>query len=463
MKLRSITYLSAVLVALSAISTPASAQLDQSGDLNLTLYQDGTMLVFDSRMVDLSRGENILKLTGFPTSLQLNSVLPQLNGTVKSTSFDLNRPGFHTMIQRLVGQHVRLDHNDGGSVTGELVEYSSGLIVIKQSDGSHVVLPGLDGYRISTENLPDIGTDFPVLTLNVNANAAGNQKLGLYYLSHGIQWQTEYALILSENEQRAVLNGWAVIQNGSDKRFDNARVQLVAGDLNLGRGAGQARPDRMMRVAAMESQMAFDGGVESESFFEYQRFLLPGRFSIGPNEIQKLGLIPEKESAARKRYRYASSDSRMEVARGGLVQVMFDIENSREDGFGMAIPSGTVKIYKKDGDELQLIGQDDLRNTPVGATIQITTGMAFDILVMETVTAQNRISDRISEQSNKIDIKNERKESATVEVTRHLSSTQRITQSTIPHTMRSANVAVFEVPVRQGETKSLEFTIRTER
>jgi hypothetical protein len=325
------------------------------------------------------------------------------------------------------------------------------------------MLPGLDGYRVVAQSRPAAGPQGPVLKVDLEARRAGRQAVGLYYLAHGLRWEAEYALVIDSDERTGVLNGWSMLHNGTDVDFSGAGVRLVAGELNSGRGAGRMRSDVVMSAAPMAESMAFDGGTEPEAFFEYQRFTLPGRVSLGAGESQRLGLMPARESVVRKRWRYASSDRRMEVPEGGLVRVMFEINNDRDSGPGMAIPSGTVRIYKDDGGLLQLIGQDQIRNTPLGGIIRVTTGMAFDVLVREIVTAQNRVTDRIFDQTNLIEITNQRRETTTIEIERQLGPQQRITSSSVPYTRISSNTVMFEVPVNAGASASLEFTLRNER
>lgn len=440
-------------------STPAHAQHDQHGDLTFTIYQNGITLVRDARTVRLDEGGNQLALYGLPASLQFNSVLPILNGTVSEVTLDMRQPGFQSVMQHLVGRQVRLDHTDGSSISGMLTHFRSNLIIIELSDGSSVVLPGLDGYRVAARDLPEVGRPYPRLNIDLQAARRGEQTVDLYYLMNALRWETEYTLVIDEDEDSAVLNGWNILQNRSDEIFRDVTVHLVAGDLNM--GGGGPRPDMMMRAVA--ESVAFDGGQESSGLFEYERFSLPGVYTLQPAETAKRALIPEQTIPVNKRYHYTSSDRRMELPAGGLVQVQFVIDNARDGALGMVLPAGLVRMFIQQDGQLQVIGQDQLANTAPGSTIRLTTGAAFNILVQENVTRQNRISDRISEQSNRLTLTNEGDEDITVVVSRPIHTSQRVTDSNLPHTMPTAGQAVFEVPVPAGGTAVLEFTLRTER
>jgi hypothetical protein len=441
----------------------ALAQSDAPGTLELTLYQGGMSLVHDARQLDLTRGAQTLRLSGFPSSLQMPTVLVRLDGSVGAMAMETSGTGFAATVRQLVGEQITLEHHSGATISGELTEFKPNLVVVRQSDGSYVMLTGLDGFRVVASAMPAAGPEGPVLRVDMEARRAGLQALGLHYLAHGLRWEAEYALVVDSDERTAVLNGWSVLHNGTDLAFEDAVVRLVAGEVNPGRGAARMRGDVVMSAAPMAEAMAFDGGTEPEAFFEYQRFTLPGRVSLGAGESLRLGLMPARESVVRKRLRYASSDRRMELPEGGMVQVFFEMNNDRNSGPGMAIPSGTVRMYKDDNGVLQLIGQDQVRNTPLGGIIRFNTGMAFDILVRETITAQNRVSDRIFDQTNRIEITNQRRETTTVEIERQLGPQQRITSSSVPYTELSSNRVIFELTANQGATETLEFTLRNER
>jgi len=106
-----------ILLATS-LTTPVHAQHDHHGELTFTIYQNGITLVHDARSLSLDEGRNQIALYGLPASLQFNSVLPVLNGSVSEVTLDMRQPGFQSVMQHLVGRQVRLDHTDGSSISG---------------------------------------------------------------------------------------------------------------------------------------------------------------------------------------------------------------------------------------------------------------------------------------------------------------------------------------------------------
>jgi hypothetical protein len=442
----------------------AYSQTDAPGKQTLVIYQNGYSLIQDVRKFDMTRGQDQLQLTGFPETIQFSSVITGFTGTVHDMRFDNREPGYSTLMQHLVGKTIRLDHTQGRPITGILRRYSPSLILIEQTDGSQVILQSLDGYTVSSTDINASDDVFPRLNLQVTPQRQGNQSLSLNYLVSGLQWQSEYAFVLSEDERNVAISGWNLIQNNLNHHFEGVSVKLIAGQINT---ANRNQPSpQMMRAAsqmAMEDAKIGVGTGEAVSFGDLQRYDVEGSVSLLPYELRRIPSVEASGVSVNKRYRYTSTDQFMEFASGGLVRVQFEVENTERNKLGKPLPGGTVKIYKKVNDQLLLMGEDQIRNITNAGTISVTSGMAFDILVRETPKSQNRITDRIFEQSTEVYLRNVKNEDVVVEVERMLNANQRISASSIPFEMVSAGRAVFKVEVKKGEEATLTFTTRTER
>lgn len=454
--------LASLLMSMSLVST-LNAQTDTPGTRSIAIYQNGFSLVHETRSVDLTRGNNQVHFRGFPDGLQFETMLTRFNGTLRDVRRIDGSTGYDEILRRLRGKEIRLDHFEGGSVTGILKQISPGLIVIEQADGSHVFLQSLTGYRLSAAEMPDLGGPFPYLSIDLEARQAGSQSVGFYYLLNGLGWQNAYSIILSENERQADLSGWTNIRNTTGTNFEGVKLQLVAGQINVNRRQTTAQQYEMMRQSARMMVESDYVEPEAQEFGDLQLYDLPGTFDIAPNETRRIALVEGTGVGVSKRYRYTSTDRSMETALGGLVRVSYDLQNTDRNKLGKPLPSGQVRIYKQHQGQLLMLGEDQIGNTPVGGQISISTGFAFDILTREHISTQTRISDRISEQTNEITLVNQKSEKVTIEVDRFLMTSQRITRSSIPVDMVSANRGVFKVELNPGQSYTLSFTVRTER
>lgn len=95
----------------------------------------------------------------------------------------------------------------------------------------------------------------------------------------------------------ADLNGWVTLANGSGTAFRNAKLQLVAGDLNRGR----QQIDRM----AMEMHAGRDAATANmaeESFSDYRLNMMGRKTTINNNQTKQVSLLEGTDVPVMKRY-----------------------------------------------------------------------------------------------------------------------------------------------------------------
>lgn len=452
----------AVLLALT--STSAFAQTDRPGEVNVTLYQGNIALVRDIRSLELIRGNQPYLLTGFPQSVMEQSVLVRHPGHTSDVIYRNNAPGYHSLLRSLVGKEVRLDHHQGSSVTGILEHFDGGFALVRRADGTLTLIQRLDDYVISAADLQRSEQVYPQVAFHATPSRSGLQPVVVYYLSGGFQWNTQYTLIVDEQEQSGELSGVAMVQNNTGMVYTDVSLQLMAGSLNLGQGGGRPAPDFIASRMMAMSEMVMDAP-DAVAFSEFQRFDILGEHTLIPGETRRVPLVNPVQVTLNKRYRYTSTDRRMELAEGSLVRVMYDLQRAGVSGGAVdrALPGGNVRLFKRDGAYLQIIGEDAIGNTPARGPIRITSAWAFDILVRENPLSMTRISDAIHDQVNEVVITNTKNEDIVVEVDRNLQRNQRITGSSVPAETSVAGQALFRVPVKKGESVTLTFTIRSDR
>ena len=67
--------------------------------------------------------------------------------------------------------------------------------------------------------------------------------------------------------------------------------------------------------------------------------------------------------------------------------------SSREGGLGDALPAGTVRFYQNDRQgNPQFIGENSIGHTPMGSTLSLRTGDAFDVFMQAEVENRERIT-----------------------------------------------------------------------
>lgn len=52
------------------------------------------------------------------------------------------------------------------------------------------------------------------------------------YRTTGFGWKSDYSLTLNADESLGDIGGWVTIDNNSGKEYINAKLKLIAGDVN---------------------------------------------------------------------------------------------------------------------------------------------------------------------------------------------------------------------------------------
>jgi hypothetical protein len=106
---------------------------------------------------------------------------------------------------------------------------------------------------------------------------------------------------LNETDTRADLSGWVTIDNKSGAAYPNARLKLVAGDIN--RVQEESRRDRRMAApmaAAKEAAPQF----KEDSFFEYHLYTLERKTTVKDKQTKQISLLDAQLIPVKKEFIY---------------------------------------------------------------------------------------------------------------------------------------------------------------
>src|SRR5438309_6670458 len=110
----------------------------------------------------------------------------------------------------------------------------------------------------------------------------------------------DYVLTANRDETAADLDGWVTLTNNSGTGFQNAQLQLVAGELNRA-----VPPQRAFKeLEAMRDQVAAAAPApfQQEAFSEYHLYTLGRRTSVLNNESKQVSLLDASSIPLRKTY-----------------------------------------------------------------------------------------------------------------------------------------------------------------
>src|SRR5439155_25576049 len=100
-------------------------------------------------------------------------------------------------------------------------------------------------------------------------------------------WRADYVLIVNETDTKGDLQGWVTLMNSSGATFENARLQLVAGDLNR----VSERRDYEMAGYMAKSAVVDEAQFKEQGFFEYHLYTMQRPTTIRDNETKQVSLL----------------------------------------------------------------------------------------------------------------------------------------------------------------------------
>jgi len=273
--------------------------------------------------------------------------------------------------------------------------------------------------------------------------------------------------------------GWVTMENSSGKEFENARVKLMAGDVNKiqppanGRGMGG---EFRMTAGAYSSSGA--PPVVEKTFDEYHLYTLQRPVTLHDSETKQVEFVRADGVKSEVVYIYdgMKTDSRYSGWNSDMVRnnseygtlsnnkvwVMREFVNSEANHLGMPLPKGRVRFYRRDTDgQLEFTGEDAIDHTPRDERIRVFTGAAFDIAGERKRTVfLNDMGRRTIDEGFEIKVRNHKKEPAEVRVVEHLyrGMTWAIPTSSVPWVKTDSQTIEFRVTLNPDEEKVVTYT-----
>lgn len=460
--------LALMLMGLATVAWAADEQSVQQGrqtSLAVTIYNNDLALVKDARQAKLRSGENNLAWREVSARIQPETALLRTTGgpgielLEQNFDFDLLTP--QKMLEKSVGETIRVIKTH--PMTGvESTEYATVLaanngFVLKYADRVETNIPA--NARLAFGVVPPGLRDRPTLSLAFNAERGGEQEVELSYLTGGLGWKADYVAELTGKEESLDLNGWVTLTNTSGTSYPNARLQLVAGDVN--RAPQEYRQKVMLREAVPMAAAA--PAMQEESLFEYHLYTLNRPTSIDNNQTKQVALLSAPKVPVSKEYllrgaeyyyygQYADLGQKLKAG------VFLEFDN-KGGNLGIPLPKGVVRVYKKDAaGRAQFIGEDRIDHTAKAEKVRLKLGEAFDVNADKKQTDYQKVanygrSGGVHETAYQIEIRNAKKEAIKVKVVEPMPGDWQILSESLPHKKESARAAVWEVPVpAEGKT-----------
>jgi hypothetical protein len=347
---------------------------------SLVVYNGNIGLVHEDKTITLDKGAQEIVYKDVAQSVVTDSVNVKFPAgvTLYSQQYRFDKITAAKLLNAHIGKKIKVKtfgDNEKIIIQNATLLSSAGSQCIVRTDSKEIF--SVNPSMIIMEHIPDELITQPSLVWNVDSGKKTDGKISLDYLINNIKWKSNY--ILDLDGSRGNLGGWITVDNRSGKRFDNVKLNVLAGDVNRARmpvPRVMYKAQAVMSVAPEVSHIAAEG---------YHFYSVPFRVTLANNEKTQIKFIDEKSIPIKRRYKawlnnpnYLSSHSRHDVKQYAEIESL-----------EIPLPGGIVRTYSKVGGTTLLLGESRLEHTPRHEKISLVLGTNFDIKVNEKVVERN--------------------------------------------------------------------------
>ena len=486
-----------------------------SAEPSLTIYNQNFAVVRDSVPLDLKAGDNSVVFSGATAQVEPDSVIlrdpagkhslqileqnyrndPVSQGLLlslfegKTIDFQKMRLKDNTQTPELIsGKIIRSGYVPGGgaqqwvAVPNDMGGFSD---VPANGGGEQQPIIEVNGklqFSLPGQPLfPDLGSDTilkPAFNWLLQSDKPGKFDAEVGYVTGGFDWSASYNLVSPEKGDFCDLVGWITMNNNSGKTFENAKIKLMAGDVNkIQPPAPMAAPGgvRMKVMDAMVAEQAVAPVVTEKAFDEFHLYDIARATTLHDHETKQVEFVHAEKMFAPTIYVYDGAPNNRFY--GGLNQsrsiggsdnkkviVQREFRNAETNQLGIALPAGKLRFYRRDSDsQLQFVGENTIDHTPRDETVRVTTGDSFDLVGERRQTNfRTSAADKWIDESFEIKLRNHKKDvPVEIRVVEHLSrwSNWDVTAKSDDFTKKDSQTIEFRIPVKTDEERTVTYTV----
>jgi hypothetical protein len=283
-----------------------------------------------------------------------------------------------------------------------------------------------------------------------------------------MNWNADYVLTLGD-EGKADVQGWVTIDNQTGATWNDAKLKLLAGDVNriqpapnrLGGGFGGGGA-----VFAARAEPQF----QEQSLFEYHLYTLQRPATIRNKETKQISLLEGHGVPVTKKlivdsmygyWNYYPTEG--EVGTGPVkTQVRLEFVNDEASHMGMPLPKGKFRVYQRDKDgSMQMLGEDQINHTPRNERVSLSVGHSFDVVASRKRTNFHRVAWNETDESFEIEVRNRKTTAETVHVYERKWGDWTITEKSHDFQKLDSNTADFVLHLKPNEVQTVKYRVDT--
>jgi hypothetical protein len=444
----------------------------------------GYALVRHEREVQLGAGRSQLLFTDVaalidPTTVTFTS-LTDPAARVLEQNFQFDLVSTDKLLLKYIDKPLTVERNMGvggtSTTTGTLLSSVDGL-VLRSSDGNITALRDYAALRFP--DLPGGLITRPTLLWDIESQRGGPQKARVTYQTGGITWWADYNLIFSAgkdaNNGFVDLSAWVSIINQSGATYPEARLKLIAGDVNRV-PLKVINGEQMRQLGAANVADAVTQGFQEKSFDEFHLYTLGRRTTVPNNSTKQIELFDQARKVPAQRLlvlsnaqlRYFSgryTDRNFPATGENKVDSYLEFRNDKASGLGMPLPRGRMRVSRLDAadNSLEFIGEDVIDHTPRDEKVRVKLGSAFDVVgERKQVDFRSDNNARWMEEEIEVDVRNHKDEDVEVQVREFLFrwTNWQILSSSQTYSKEDARTIMFPVKVPKNSNRTVKYRVR---
>jgi hypothetical protein len=472
-----------------------SSLFAQQSQPSLTIYNQDFAVVRQDLPLDLKSGENQVNVNEITMHLEPDSVI--LRDPTGKHSLQVLEQNYRadpvsqmSLLSLYEGRTIDFEQPDHSTIKGKVIRsgyvrpdyfnpnsYAVGAEepIIEVGGQLRFGLPG-------TPIFPDLTAETilkPRLEWLIATDRPGKFPAEFSYVTGGMSWQADYNIVAPEKGDVVDIVGWVTIDNRTGKIFENARIKLMAGDVNKIQNAGEVR--KAMRAMAMDAAAPMAPAVTEKAFDEYHLYTLERATTLRDRETKQVEFIHASGVASKQLFVYDGAkidvnryygwnwenirnDHSYGTESNPKIWVMREFVNSQANHMGMPLPKGRVRFYRRNDDgQMEFTGENMIDHTPKDETVRIYTGNSFDLAGERrrtNYTVDNR-QDAATE-TFEIKIRNHKKEPVEVRVVEHLyrGKNWTVAANSDKYLKKDSQTIEFPVTIAPDSEKVVTYTAR---
>jgi len=240
--------------------------------------------------------------------------------------------------------------------------------------------------RVIFDKVPDNLRARPTLSVTVDSAHRGPRAATLSYLTPGLGWRADYVALFNEADSKIDVQGWVNSRTRAHhlrrcenpaRRSSPSLADPTSSWVSRPRRATLAQPGRRVaRANAWATTTSTPGRTDNDCQPADQAGEFPGRARRSGN--------------ARLRIRQSVAGNRGYSAE---CQIGVPVLDQCARGPRRSIARGHPAFYLRDKrGEPQFIGESRIDHTPMGSTLSLATGDAFDVKIQSTVVKRSLLA-----------------------------------------------------------------------